>query len=186
LAVKIKDKIRKWIVAVKRNPHYIPLTMYIICCVIYTFTLTAHSDTSMYVSNREIALYVFVITLASMLIIFSFINAYAKRNKHKNLMLGVVYFLALVQIVFDGIYLYIIYYETVLREHPVPINESSQFIAVSRFWTAFHLGAVAVSTLAVILLPVYRALLQRIDTSVEDDEATDIFDSEEKLIWDEE
>jgi hypothetical protein len=80
-------------------------------------------------------------------------------------------------------YLRIIHYETVLRDPPVPLMP---FIASSKLWTMVHLISVAITTLAVMLLPVYRALFQKINTSIEDDEAADILDDDEKLIWEDE
>ncbi|MCL2702575.1 MAG: hypothetical protein FWE91_03085 [Defluviitaleaceae bacterium] len=176
-----KDYVTKWIVALKRHPHNIPLVMLIICCMIYTFQLTAHSNASMYVSNREIALYVFIITLCSILIIFSFVNAYAKRGKHKPLMLAVVYLLAGLQLFLDAVYLNIIHYETVLRDNPVPVIDD---IAASTAGTRTHFIMLALSVLAIITLPVYRKLLQKIKTSIQDDEADYVLDTDEKLAWD--
>lgn len=169
---------RKWIVSLKRSPQNISLLMLVVCCIIYTFQLTAHSNASMYVSSRIIALYVFIITLASMLVIFSFLNVYAKRQKHKFLMQLVVYLLMGVQIVFDALCLQIIYTETVLRDNPVPVTAD---IAASQKWTTIHLVALVLTLIAIVTMPVYHKLLLKINTAIQDDEASNI-EGEEKLV----
>jgi len=117
----MKDFFRKQIVNLKRAPHTIPLFILFICCIIYTFSLTEHSNASMYVSSQIIALYVFIITLSSILVIFSYMNAYSGGKTNKK-MLAVAVFLVVLQIFLGAMYLKVMYYETVFRENPVPIT----------------------------------------------------------------
>ena len=167
----MNDFFRKHLVNLKRRPQTIPLILLVVSCMIYTFHLTAHSNASMYVSSQIIALYVFIITLASMLVIFSFANAYARGTRRFTLMMAVVFFLLAVQIFLDIVYLNIMFYETMVRDNPVPITQD---IADSMNWTMIHLGSLALTALSILLLPVYRRLLQKIDTSIEDEEFDDL------------
>ena len=164
--IKKYPTLRKWIVSLKRRPQNIPLVMLVICCFIYTFNLTAHSNATIYVSARVIALYVFIITLATMLTIFSFVNAYARKAR-KRLMLAVVYLLIAVQFVLGIAYYQEMYYEVFLRDNPVPLTID---IADSMNGTVMHLAALALTLLAIVLLPVCRKLFNKIDTTLEDDE----------------
>ena len=177
----MKDFFRKHLVNLKRRPQTIPLILLVVSCVIYTFHLTVHSNAAMYVSSQIIALYVFIITLASMLVIFSFMNAYARGTKHFKLMMGVVFLLLAVQIILDIVYLNIMFHETMVRDNPVPITQD---IADSMNWTMIHLAVLALALLSIVLLPVYRRLLQKIDTSIEDEEFDDL--QAESLVEEEE
>ena len=167
----MNDFFRKQLVNLKRRPQTISLVLLVVCCMIYTFHLTAHSNASMYVSSRIIALYVFITTLASMLVIFSFANAYARGTKRFRLMMGVVFLLLAIQIALDIVYLNIMFYETMVRDNPVPITQD---IADSMNWTIIHLSGLGLTVLSIVLLPVYRRLLQKIDTSMEDEEFSDL------------
>ncbi len=177
----MNDFFRKRLVNLKRRPQTIPLVLLVVSCMIYTFHLTAHSNAAMYVSSRIIALYVFIITLASMLVIFSFTNAYARGTKRFHLMIGVVFLLLAVQIILDIVYLNIMFHETMVRDNPVPITQD---IADSMNWTMIHLGALGLTTLSIALLPSYRKLLNKIDTSMEDEEFDDL--QAESLVEEEE
>ncbi len=177
----MNDFFRKHLVNLKRRPQTIPLILLVVSCMIYTFHLTAHSNASMYVSSQIIALYVFIITLASMLVIFSFANAYARGTKRFKLMMAVVFLLLTLQIFLDIVYLNIMFYETMLRDNPVPITQD---IADSMNWTIIHLAALGLTVLSIVLLPVYRRLLQKIDTAIDDEEFDDL--QAESLVEEEE
>jgi len=174
----MKPTIRKLMISLKRRPQNIPLTLLILCCFLYTFNLSAHSNASMYVSSRIIALYVFIITLSSILVIFSFINAYSGK-KRKWFMQAIVYVLIVAQLVIDFAYYQIMSYEVFLRNNPVPITAD---IAKSMNVTMFHIIALGLTLLVIISLPFYHKLLLKIDTFVVDDEDisydTELLDTE--------
>ncbi len=165
----MKEFFHKQIVNLKRAPQRIPLVFLVVSCIIYTFSLTEHSNASLYVNSDIVALYVFIITLASMLTIFSHINAFSKGNLNK-LMLGVVIVLILLQGLLDGLYLKEMFYETMIRDNPVPITPD---IAMSMNRTMVHIGALSASMLTIVFMPLYHKLLLKIDTSILDvDEVT--------------
>jgi len=166
----MKMFLHKQIVNLKRAPQRIPLVFLVVCCIIYTFSLTEHSNASMYVSSNIIALYVFIITLTSMLTIISYINAYSG-GKRNTTMLLVAIFLILLQAALGILYLNTMFYETVLRENPVPVTPD---IAASMNMTMVHIGALAVSLLAILLKPVYHKALLKIDTAILDVEESNI------------
>ena len=178
----MKEFWKKQIVSLKRRPQTIPLVLLVLSCMIYTFHLTEHSNASMYVSSRIVALYVFIITLSSILVIFSFLNAYPK-GRRKLSMLLIVFLLIAVQLVLDGLYLNIMFSETMVRDNPVPITQD---IADSMNWTMVHLGALAVTTLAILFQPLYHKLLLRIDTTPETEEAFLEIDDGETIVSEDE
>ena len=169
----MKEFINKQTVNLKRAPQRIPLMILVICCIIYTFNLTEHSNASMYVSSNITALYVFIITLASMLAIISYIYAYSGGKKHIR-MLIVAIVLILVQIFLGVLYLSIMYYETMYRENPVPVTSD---IAASMNMTMVHIGSLVAALAAILLKPVYHKALLKIDTSVLDVEESNISDT---------
>ncbi len=162
----MKDLTRKWIVSLKRKPQSIPLVLLVLCCIIYTFNLTAHSNAVMYVSSRIVALYVFIITLSSMLLIFSFVNAYSGKTQ-KWFMRAIVYVLIAVQLGLGAAYYQVMSYEVFVRADPVPVTQD---IANSMNGTVFHMTALGVALLAILLMPLYHRQLMKIDTYVEDEE----------------
>ena len=169
----MKEYMKKQIVNLKRAPQRIPLVILVVCCIIYTFSLTEHSNASMYVNSNIVALYVFIITLASILSIFSYGNAYAGGNKHMQ-MLIVALALILLQVLLDVLYLRVMHYETMLRENPVPVTVD---IAASMNMTMVHIGSLAAALAAIFLKPVYHRAILKIDTSSLDVEESDIADA---------
>jgi hypothetical protein len=169
----MKEYIKKKIVSLKSAPQRIPLVILVICCIIYTFNLTAHSNASIYVNSNIVALYVFIITLCSILGILSYINAYAGGKKRiRTLIIAIA--MVLGQIFLDVLYLNIMFYETMYRDNPVPVTPD---IANSMNMTMVHIGALAVALAAIFLKPVYHKALLKIDTSVLDVEDSNISDT---------
>jgi uncharacterized protein YneF (UPF0154 family) len=88
-------------------------------------------------------------------------------------MLAIAVVLILVQILLDGLYLNIMFFETMIRENPVPITDD---IAASMNQTMVHIGALVVSLLSIALMPLYHKLLLKIDTSILDVDEVNIVD----------
>jgi hypothetical protein len=168
----MKEFFHKQIVNLKRAPQRIPLVFLVISCIIYTFNLSPHSNASMYVNSNIIALYVFIITLASMLAIFSYINAYSGGVLHKG-MLAVAIILILLQMFLGYLYLNIMFYETIYRENPVPVTPD---IADSMNMTMVHMGSLVIALIAIVLKPLYHKALLKVDTSILDVDESNISD----------
>lgn len=169
----MKAYFHKQIVNLKRAPQRIPLLILVVCCMIYNFSLTEHSNASMYVNSNIVALYVFIITLASMLAIISHIYAYSGGKQNKK-MLVVAVVLVLLQLLFGALYLQIMFFETMGRANPVPITKD---IAGSMNRTMVHMGSLVVALAAIFLQPLYHKALLSIDTSVLDVEESDVSDA---------
>jgi hypothetical protein len=168
----MKEFLHKQLVDLKRMPQRIPLALLCVSCMVYTFNHTQHSNASIYVGSEIVALYVFIVTLASMLAIFSHINAYSGGKRHMA-MLIVTVALILVQAVLDYLYLADMFYETMQRANPVPITKD---IAQSMNRTMLHMGFLGVSLLAILLQPLYHKALMGINTATLDTEESDIRD----------
>ena len=59
----VKEICRKFIVTLKRRPQLIPLVVYIVAFIIYSFNLTAISDTTALLQGKNMGLSVFSISL---------------------------------------------------------------------------------------------------------------------------
>lgn len=171
----MNNEITKMIVNLKRKPQVIPMILLCISCAVYTFNLTAHSNAAIYVSNQIIALYVFILTLCSMLTIFSYMSAYKKGKVFWPMMIVALLMLA-IQIGLDIACHQIYFYEVFYRENPVPLTDD---VAKAINGTVMHLVMLGISTLAVVLLPFYHKLILRIPTQVTDEEGDNLGEDEE-------
>ena len=189
----VKEFFRKRIVGLKRNTQIIPLIFLIVSCCIFTFALGTHSVAANgnnysvqmennYVANggqpvsfltRSVGLYVFIITLFSVLSVISYLSVY-KKGKLNIPMLVVVYFMLAAMIVCNLLYvdaLKFYMYDFGSRE---PTDE--HMLGAIANSTA-HVVSLIVSVAFVSILPLIRWLLNKIDTSV-DDEYDKLIDSE--------
>ena len=178
---KVKDFLIRAFVSLKRNTQNLSLILIIISCMVYTFNLTELSNAAVYVSSQIIALYVFILTLASILVIFSFMNAYS-RGKARPLMLGIVFLLLGVQIWLDTECIAIYNYEVYGRADPAPLTVD---IAKAIETSTAHRIWLAVATISIVLLPLIRWILSRINISIVDDELVEL-DDQELIVEDEE
>ena len=196
---KIKEFFRKRLVGLKRNTQIIPLIFLIVSCCIFTFTLGVHSIAAndnytvamenAYVAeggspvsffNRSVGLYVFIITLFSVLSVISYLSVY-KKGKLNVPMLVVVYFMLAVMIACNFLYinaLKFFMYEFGSRVE----NDPDVLKAIAN--SKVHIVSLIVSAVFVTILPLLRWLLNKIDTSVEDeyDKLIDSKSDEEMMI----
>lgn len=167
---KLQNEITKKIVALKRGPQIIPLLLLSISCVIYTFNLTAHSNAAIYVSNQYIALLVFIITLFSILSIFSYVNAYTKGKRNLPM------FIVCIAMVLCQIGLDTLCYTIYMNEITVLGTPLTTDVANAINGLVFHLVFLVISLLAVIFLPTYHKLILKIPVKIKDEESDNIDD----------
>ncbi len=169
----MKEFFRKQLVKLKRRPQTIPLVFIVLSCIVYTFSLTVHSNTVIYCSvstnsSRMIPLFLFCTTLASILAIFTYTTAYP-RNKVKIVMLILVYVMFVGQAVMDVLYIVIVksrvqdFILAGTKNIPAYIQDSISNVIV-------HLVMIGLTLISMILMPVYHKLLLKIDTTVENEE----------------
>ena len=173
---KLHNEITKKIVALKRGPQIIPLVLLCISCVVYTFNLTAHSNAAIYISNQYIALLMFIITLFSILAIFSYVNAYPKGKRFMPM------FIVCLLMVFSQIGLDALCYTIYMNEIMVLGTPLTVDVANAINGTVAHLIFLVISALAVIFLPAYHKLILKIPVKIEDEESDNMDDSDESGI----
>ena len=196
----MKEFFRKFIVGLKRNTQIIPLIALMVSCCIFTFTLGAHSVASrqnytvamenaiieaggspVSFANRCIGLYVFIITLFSILSVISYLSVH-KKGSLSVPMLVIVYVMIAVMILCNILYVNALNFYT-SDAFPARKPDDPDIIKAIANSRA-HVVSLIISAVFVTVLPLIKKLLNMIDTSV-DDEYDKLIDSktdEEMLI----
>ncbi|MDR0426729.1 MAG: hypothetical protein LBH24_06150 [Clostridiales bacterium] len=157
----MKEYFRKRLVHLKRRPQTIPLVLIVLSCIVFTFQLSAHSDSVMRFNSTAIALFLFITTLSSFMAVISYLG-FRKFNKSAIAPLVITVALLLLQIVLQVYYLSIVNTETTAIEVPIDVTPD---IVKSVNWTYAHLVFLSVALLSIALLPLYQKLLQKINTA---------------------
>lgn len=180
---RIKEFFRKFLVSIKRNPQNVALVVLLVSFLTYSLNLTKFSNTTAYIQLTPMGLCQFVSMLFSILAMVCFLNAFPKRQKVRWVMLGIMFAMIAAIIAVDIVY-YIkinqgvtditgryaaeaagdtaVYNEKVAalyKDHPELLSTPKVLIA--------QIVLLGVSALLVALLPVYRPLLRKINTSIE-------------------
>lgn len=183
----MKEFFRKKIVGLKRSPQIIPLLFILIACCIYTFSLTVYSGASIglynpayltqirtdtgidefevFFLNRNPAIYVFINTLCSILLPISFLSVY-KKNKTNWFMYSIAIFMIVLMIVCN------IFYISALNFYMGDIwgqKDESGMMGVSISRSIIHIVSLVISLVAILTKPLYSALFNKINTSVDDE-----------------
>lgn len=168
MLAKIKEFFRKRIVQLKRKPQIIPLLLICLSCVVYTFELSNYSYAAIYSSDSWVAILVFLTTLFSILSIFTYLGAFdRKRVKPVMVILAVVQLVAL--FTFD----YLCYGSITAK-----IAEGSDRIELAQAVVDLrgHMICLGLSIVFVVTRPIYKKLLQKINTTVKDNEFEEIYE----------
>jgi hypothetical protein len=113
----------------------------------------------MYVNNKIIAFNLFIITLASIMTVFTFI-AVKKVNKKAIPVIILTVALIILQLVLDIYYINVLYFEITVKEVP-----KTPDISASIVWSYVHIVSLSLSLISIFLLPLYSKLFQRINTT---------------------
>lgn len=161
-----KEAIRKFLVSLKRNPQAIPLVMMFITFLVYSLNLTDVSDTTAKVQGKGMGLCEFAIMLFSLLCMVCMLNAFPRRKK-ANVPMVVLMFVMFAVIVYCDIHYQNAIFNAVSRlENPIKITKDTQYIQQAYDMLGLHMILIGVTAVLVVLLPVYRKLLRKINTSI--------------------
>lgn len=180
---KIKEFFRKFLVSVKRNPQNIALIIMLVSFLTYSLSLTKFSNATAFIQLTPMGLCQFVSMLFGILAMVCFLNAFPKRQKVRWVMLAIMFAMLAAIIAADIVYCVklnqgvtditgryateaagdtAIYNEkvaTLYKDHPELLTAPQVLIA--------QMVLLGISALLVALLPVYRPLLKKINTSIE-------------------
>ena len=164
----VKEICRKFIVTLKRRPQLIPLVVYIVAFIIYSFNLTDISDTTALLQGKNMGLSVFAVMLFSMLSILCFMNAFPYRKK-KNVPMMIIMFVMIAIMIFCDVF-YLRGITTILStEAGASIDltdKKNECILYAQYYIQQHIIVLAVGVVLTLLLPVYSKLIRKINTNV--------------------
>ena len=179
----VKEKIRKLLVSLKKNPQIIPLIALTVSFIIFSFNLTSISNTTATIYGKHMGLCAFISMLLSILSYVCMFNAFPKRKKPNWIMVALLMVMYAIVIIADVYYIGRIDYAITRPENPIVVTVETAYILYARYYLQMHIIAIAITMGCVVLEPVFAKLLKKINTSidVEDNgeiEAVDISDED--------
>ena len=159
--------LRRFFVALKRQPSMIALVVLIIAFFYYSLNLTPGMGLSG-----------FATMLFSMLSLVCFLNAFPKRKKPVLPMVVLMFVMFGIIIYCDYHYSGLIMTALTREVNPIKLDASTTYIAQAYNVLQNHMILEGVGVVLVLLMPVYSKLLRKINTSitVEDNGKLDVID----------
>ena len=162
----VKEAARKFMVTLKRNPQFIPLAMLLVSFAILSFNLTKISNTTATMNKLGMGLCSFISMLLSILSMVCMLNAFPKRQKPK---IAVVVLMLIIFAIIIGADVY--YCITVINgvttdADAIKITAKNYFIVEAQNAMIIHIVMMSLTTISVLLEPVFAKLLKRVNTSI--------------------
>jgi len=163
----LKERIRKILVSLKRNPSVIPLVVLGAAFVLYSFNLTVVSNTTAKIQGQGMGLCQFCIMLFSALSMVCMLNSFPRRKKPNIPMIAVMFLMFAIIIYCDIHYCNAIMAALTRAESPIVLDVTTQYIADAYNMLGTFMVLICVTAGLVVTLPLYSKWLKRINTSVE-------------------
>lgn len=162
----LKERVRKVLVSLKRNPQIIPLAALTISLFVFTFHLTDISNTTAKIYGKHMGLCAFVSLLLSILSYVCMFSAYPKRKK-PNLALIVLMLAMYGIIIFADLY-YVNRIQIALTrpQNPIVVTQATQYIYNAQYYMTMHVVTIVMTMICVVLEPWFAKLLKKINTSI--------------------
>ena len=167
LGAWLKERVRKFFVALKKNPQAIPLVALVVAFVQYSFSLSDISDSTAIVQAKNMGLAAFVTMLFMILSFVCMLNAFPKRQKRNlpmNILLRVLYAII---IFMDWHYLGCLESAIYHPISPIKITANTMYLYDAYNTVYTHMILMAVTLFFVIFEPIFAFLLKKINTSIE-------------------
>ncbi len=162
----IKERIRKILVSLKRNPQFIPLLALTISFLVFSLNLTDISNTTAKIMGKHMGLAEFVSMLLSILSFVCMFSAFPKRQKPNWVMIALMYVMYIIIIVADVWYLGRINFALTRPENPIIVDATTQYIYNAYYYIEIHIVTIGITMATIALEPVFAKLLKKINTSV--------------------
>ena len=170
---RLKESGRKFLVLLKRNPHIIPLLIFFVAYVLYTFKLTHISKTTAAINVANMGMFEFVIMLFSLLSFVCYLNAFPKRSK-PNIVMIVLFVVMSVLVLLSNIG-YQNCIKTGIEKHESHLTGIfAENITSAQSMLKWHMGIMIAGFVMLALLPLYSRLLKKINTSIEIEYSEDV------------
>ncbi len=158
--------LRRFFVALKRQPSIIALVVLLIAFFQYSLNLTHISDTTAKIQGPGMGLCGFATMLFSMLSLVCFLNAFPKRKKPVVPMVILMFLMFALIIFCDFHYCGLIDNARFREVNPIVIDKSTIYIAQAYNVLQNHMLIEGIGAALVVLLPLYTKLLRKINTSI--------------------
>ncbi len=163
----IKECARKFMVALKRRPHLIPMAVMLVAFLVYSLNLTKVSDTTAKIQGANMGLYGFVTMLFSMLSLVCFNNAFPHRKPVNRPMWILMFVMVAIIIASDVLYLGGIDNALFRPESPILITKETEYIVKAYAMLQAHITILAIGSALTLLLPIYSKWIRKVKTSIE-------------------
>lgn len=169
----LKERIRKFFVALKKNPQSIPLVSLCIAFLHYSLNLTDISNTTAKIQVNIMGLAAFVTMLFMILSFVCMLNAFPKRQKPKIPMILLMVVLYGAIIFADIHYLNCINYAILTGGDSINA-EAYKFIYSAYSTVSTNIVLIAITLVLALIEPLIAKLLKKIKTSIEVEGSGDI------------
>ena len=169
-----KERVRKILVALKKNPQFVPLLALCVSFLEYSLNLTQISNTTAKIMGKNMGFAAFVTMLFMMLSFVCMLNAFPKRQKPKTPMIILMMVLYGAVIWADIHYMTKISWALYREENPIPLTESTMYIYDAYNTVLIHVILIGVTIVCVLLEPVFAKLFKKINTSIDVEGSGDI------------
>ena len=163
---KKPEFLRKRLVTLKRKPQLIALFVLAAAFVYYSLNLTQVSNTTAKIYGSGMGLAEFVTMLLSILSLVCFLNAFPHRKKTNIPMLALLFLMVGIVIYCDIFYGNRITEAVTRAENPISADGANIYIANTSAMLHIHMILLIIGAGLTALLPLYRPLIKRINTSV--------------------
>lgn len=166
LVAWLKERVRKFFVALKKSPQAIPLVALCVAFLEYSLNLTSISNTTAKLQGANMGLSAFVAMLFMILSFVCMLNAFPKRQKPKIAMMALMVLLY-GAVIFADIH----YIGRINNELAKSLSDFSaaelEYILAAKNTITVHTVLVGVTTLLMLLEPLIARLVKKINTSIE-------------------
>lgn len=175
----LKERVRKLLVALKKNPQAIPLGALLVSFMQYSLNLTHISNTtsklvSIRLEGSNAGLAAFITMLLLILSFVCMLGAFPKRHKPKLSMVILMVVMYAIVICADLHYLQCIDYALNHETNPIVLTPDLMYIATARETLSLNIILVAITIVCVILEPLFAKLIKKINTSIDVESGAEI------------
>ena len=170
----VKEWFRKKIVALKRKPQTIALLVLAITTIYFMLALYTFSQAIniSYEETSATGICIFISTLVSLLVLVSFLNAFPKRKKAN------IFFVVLVFLMIGGMVACDLVYYIQMSNYMGTISNpsaSTVYATINKAqpYMIVHVVLLGVSAIVFALTPVFKILINKINTQVKLESATE-------------
>ena len=162
-----KEKIRRFLVGLKKNPQLVPLVALCATFLVYSLNLTDISNTTNKIQKPNMGLAAFITMLFMILSFVCMLSAFPKRKKPNLAMIIIMLVLYGIVIGADLVYLDALTY-SFAPDYWQTLSRDDQLNIVSAYETInTHIVLVGVTIACVLTEPVIAKLLKKIKTSID-------------------